>query len=172
MRWPLTRSLNLDAIVNVNSRIDEPDGKIDTQDKKDSLTRMLLRAGRNTLYNQRVSLRYDIPTSKFPLTDWILSSYNVSTNYNWIGASRLAEDLGNTIENTFAQQINAQFNFLGLYNKSKYLRALLSEQRSSGARPETNPLSSKILMTKEEALAGLKGKQRDSTLKNGKRPED
>ena len=168
MRWPLTRSLNLDAIVNVNSRIDEPNGKIDTQEKKDSLTRMLLRAGRNTLYNQRVSLRYDIPTSKFPLTDWILSSYNVSTNYNWIGASRLAEDLGNTIENTFAQQINAQFNFLGLYRKSKYLSALLSEQRSSGARPETNPLSSKILMTKEEALAGLKGKQRDSTLKKWK----
>ena len=165
MRWPFTRSLNLDATVNINSRIDEPNGKLDTQAKKDSLTRMLLRAGRNTLYNQRVSLRYDIPTSKFPLTDWILSSYNVSANYNWIGASRLAEALGNTIENTFSQQINAQFNFTNFYRKSKYLRALLSDQKSSGAKPETNPLSSKILMTKEEALAGKTGKQRDSTLK-------
>ena len=165
MRWPFTRSLNLDATVNINSRIDEPNGKLDTQAKKDSLTRMLLRAGRNTLYNQRVSLRYDIPTSKFPLTDWILSSYNVSSNYNWIGASRLAEALGNTIENTFSQQINAQFNFTNFYRKSKYLRALLSDQKSSGAKPETNPLSSKILMTKEEALAGKTGKQRDSTLK-------
>lgn len=101
MRWGLTRSLNLDMTANLNSRIDEPSGRIDTKEKKDSLTRMLLRAGRNTLYNQRVTLRYDIPTNKFPLTDWIMSSYNASTNYNWVGASRLAQDLGNMIENTF-----------------------------------------------------------------------
>ena len=37
MRWPFTRSLNLDATVNINSRIDEPNGKLDTQAKKDSL---------------------------------------------------------------------------------------------------------------------------------------
>ena len=101
MRWGLTRSLNLDMTANLNSRIDEPNGRIDTKEKKDSLTRILLRAGRNTLYNQRVTLRYDIPTNKFPLTNWIMSNYNASTNYNWVGASRLAQDLGNMIENTF-----------------------------------------------------------------------
>ena len=37
MRWPMTRSLNVDFAANLNSRIDEPDGKIDTQAKKDSL---------------------------------------------------------------------------------------------------------------------------------------
>ncbi len=170
MRWPFTRSLNFDATVNVNSRIDEPNGRLDTQDKKDSLTRMLLRAGRNTLYNQRVSIRYDLPTTKLPLTDWILSSYNVSTNYNWIGAARLQEALGNTIENTFTQQINAQFNFLSFYKKSKIMNALLSDAKSTGvkATAETNPLAAKILMTKEEALAGKTGKQRDSTLKKWK----
>jgi cell surface protein SprA len=145
--------------ANLNSRIDEPSGRIDTKEKKDSLTRMLLRAGRNTLYNQRVTLRYDIPTNKFPLTDWIMSSYNASTNYNWVGASRLAQDLGNMIENTFSQQLSAQFNFSSFYNKSKFIRAALSDApyQSSG---NADPLANKILMTKKEALEGKVGKDK------------
>jgi cell surface protein SprA len=149
--------------ANLNSRIDEPSGRIDTKEKKDSLTRMLLRAGRNTLYNQRVTLRYDIPTNKFPLTDWIMSSYNASTNYNWVGASRLAQELGNMIENTFSQQLSAQFNFSSFYNKSKFIRAALSDApyQASG---NANPLANKILMTKKEALDGKVGKEKTIAL--------
>jgi cell surface protein SprA len=165
MRWSLTRSLNLDLNANMNSRIDEPAGRIDTKEKKDSLLRMLLKAGRNTLYSQRATLRYDIPTNKFPLTDWIMSSYNVSTNYNWVGASRLAQELGNTIENTFSQQLNAQFNFVNFYNKSKILRAALSNMPNQGGQQPANPLANRILMTKEEALQGKKGKERIAALK-------
>jgi cell surface protein SprA len=165
MRWSLTRSLHLDLNANMNSRIDEPAGRIDTKEKKDSLMRMLLQAGRNTLYTQRATLRYDIPTNKFPLTDWIMSSYNVSTNYNWVGASRLAQELGNTIENTFSQQLNAQFNFTNFYNKSKMLRAALSNMPNQGSQNAANPLANRILMTKEEALQGKKGKERIVALK-------
>ncbi len=167
MRWPLTRSLNLDVVANLNSRIDEPNGRIDTQDKKDSLMRMLLRAGRNTLYNQKITLRYDLPTNKFPLTDWILSSYNLSTNYNWIGASRLAQGLGNTIENTFSQQLNAQFNFANFYKKSKYIRAAITDGNGF-TQAQTNPLASKLMMTKEEALSGKTGKERTLALQKWK----
>jgi cell surface protein SprA len=166
MRWPMTRSLNMDFSANLNSRIDEPDGKIDTQAKKDSLWRMLLKGGRNTLYNQRISLRYDLPTNKFPLTDWILSSYNITTNYNWIGASRLALGMGNTIENTFSQQLNAQFNFMNFYKKSKFIKSALSDSRYASA--PSNPISSKILMTKEEALGNKTGKERAEALKKWK----
>ncbi|NCW12523.1 MAG: cell surface protein SprA, partial [Chitinophagia bacterium] len=165
LRWSLTRSLHLDLNANMNSRIDEPAGRIDTKEKKDSLMRMLLQAGRNTLYTQRATLRYDIPTNKFPLTDWIMSSYNVSTNYNWVGASRLAQELGNTIENTFSQQLNAQFNFTNFYNKSKILRSALSTMPNQGAQNAANPLSNRILMTKDEALQGKKGKERMDALK-------
>ena len=166
LRWPVTRSLNVDVVANLNSRIDEPDGRIDTKQKKDSLTRMLLRGGRNTLYNQRFTLRYDIPTSKFPLTDWILASYNVSTNYNWVGASRLFTSLGNTIENTLSHQVNAQFNFNSFYNKSKFIRSALSNAKPSSS--QSNPLSNKLVIKKEDALNGLTGKARDSAYKKWK----
>lgn len=166
LRWPITRSINLDVVANLNSRIDEPDGRIDTKAKKDSLTRMLLRGGRNTLYNQRITMRYDLPTSKFPLTDWILASYNVSTNYNWVGASRLATSLGNTIENTISHQVNAQFNFNSFYNKSKFIRSALSNARPTPS--QANPLSNKLIIRKEDALNGLTGKARDSAYKKWK----
>jgi cell surface protein SprA len=163
LRWPLTRAINLDVIANLNSRIDEPDGRIDTKEEKDAVTKMLLRGGRNTLYNQSVAMRYDLPTSKLPLTDWILASYSLSTNYNWIGASRLATSLGNTIENTLSHQVNAQFNFNSFYGKSKFIRSALSNEKPT--RNQNNPLTSKLIITKEDALKGLTGKARDSAFK-------
>jgi cell surface protein SprA len=163
LRWPVTRSMSIDVVANLNSRIDEPDGRIDTKEKRDSLTRMLIRGGRNTLYNQRLTMRYDLPTSKFPLTDWILASYNVSSNYNWIGASRLLTSLGNTIENTLSHQVNAQFNFNNFYNKSKFIRSALSNAQPTPI--QSNPLSNKLVIKKEDALNGLTGKARDSAYK-------
>ena len=163
LRWPLTRSMSLDLVSNLNSRIDEPDERIDTKEKKDSLTRMLIKGGRNTLYNQRLTLRYDLPTSKFPLTDWILASYNVSTNYNWIGASRLYTSLGNTIENTLSHQLNAQFNLNSFYNKSKFIRSALSNVPPTPS--QSNPLTNQLIIKKQDALNGLTGKARDSAYK-------
>ncbi len=168
MRWPLTRSLNMDFNATMNSRIDEPDGPINTQIKRDSVTRMLFGGGRNTLYNQRLTMRYDLPTNKFPLTNWIVSSYNFSTNYNWIGASRLAQTLGNTIENTLSQQINTQFNFSALYKLSKLINAAITNGYNTGRQNINNPLATKILISKEEALKGLIGKARDSAYKKWK----
>jgi cell surface protein SprA len=165
MRWPFTRSFNVDFNATMNSRIDEPDGPLDTKAKKDSVLRMILGGGRNTLYNQRLTMRYELPMNKFPITNWINSSINVSTNYNWIGASRLAQSLGNTIENGLSQQIIAQFNFAALYKKSKYINAALTPGFNNGKQVRANPLAAKILMTKEEALAGKVGKARDSAYK-------
>jgi cell surface protein SprA len=41
LRWPVTRSISLDVVSNLNSRIDEPNGRIDTKEKKDELINML-----------------------------------------------------------------------------------------------------------------------------------
>ncbi len=167
MRWPFTRSLNMDFSANMNSRIDEPDGPNSTLSSAELLARIVpvLNSGRNTLYNQKASARYDLPTTKFPLTNWILAGVNATSSYNWIGASRLAVELGNTIENTLAYQATAQFNFTALYKKSKYLNAAISEETYAPKQNNTNPLATKLLMSKAEALAGKTGKERDSTLK-------
>ena len=48
LQWNLTRSINLDFTATNNARIDEPFGRIDTKEKKDSVRKNLFKGGRNT----------------------------------------------------------------------------------------------------------------------------
>ncbi len=168
--WDLSRSLNLDFNATNNARIDEPFGRIDTKEKKDTVRENFFKGGRNTLYQQRAIAKYNLPFSKLPMTDWIQATYAYATSYSWIGASRLATYLGNTLENSQENNLNANFNFATLYNKSKWLRAIenigpprsKADPNKPGAQP--NALGKEI-PTKEEALKGLKGKKRAEALK-------
>lgn len=174
LRWDLSRSLNLDFTATNNARIDEPYGRLNTQAKKDTVRNNLFKGGRNTLYQQKATLGYTLPLSKLPLTDWINARYTYATSYNWIGASRLALNLGNTIENSQENSFTAQFNFASLYNKSKWLRALdnipAPKPKPDPNRPadvkdtRRNALGAEI-PAKAEVVKGLKGKQRREALK-------
>jgi cell surface protein SprA len=124
MRWNFTRSLSLDYTATNNSRIDEPMGRIDSKAKKDSVIRNLLKGGRNTLFNQTANFSYSLPTSKLPLIDWTTINVKYQATYRWIGASRLAVELGNTLENGQQREANIQLDFTRLYEKSKWLKQL------------------------------------------------
>jgi cell surface protein SprA len=124
MRWNLTRSITLDYTATNNSRIDEPFGRIDSKEKKDTVWKNLLKGGRNTIYNQTASFQYAVPTAKLPLIDWTTINFKYQATYNWIGASRLAVNLGNIIENGQQKEATAQFDFTRLYQKSKWLKQL------------------------------------------------
>ena len=124
MRWDLTRSLNLDYSALNNARIDEPYGRIDTKAEKDTVRRNFWSGGRNTVFNQSVNLSYNVPLIKLPLTDWINARVSYTANYRWIGASRLALNLGNFLENGQQEEATLQMDFNRLYAKSKWLRAL------------------------------------------------
>ncbi|MDB5201472.1 MAG: sprA [Ferruginibacter sp.] len=122
--WNFTKSLRFDYTATNNSRIDEPYGRLDTKDKRDTVRRNLLKGGRNTLFNQTASFGYELPTAKFPLIDWTKINLKYQANYRWIGASRLAVDLGNFLENGQQSEATVQLDFTRLYQKSKWLRQL------------------------------------------------
>jgi len=174
LRWDLSNAVNLDFSATNNARIDEPFGSIDTRAKKDSVKQNFLKGGRNTLYQQKAAISYTVPLNKFPLTDWITARYTYATSYNWIGASRLAYELGNTIENSQENNISVPFNFASLYAKSKFLRALdnipppkvKGNTISSKASPEQ--LLGTVLLSKKETLQGLIGDKRKLALKKWK----
>lgn len=169
MRWDLTHSLNFDFSATNNARVDEPYGRIDTKVKKDSVRNNFFKGGRNTLYQQKAILGYNIPLNKIPLTDWITARYSYGTSYNWIGGSLLAPGLGNAIENSQENNMNAQFNFASLYAKSRWLRALDNipppKPKTGGPAKPNNNLLGSTLPTKEEALRGLTGKPRADALR-------
>jgi cell surface protein SprA len=129
-RWSITRSINFDFTATNNSRVDEPAGRLDTKPKKDSVWSSLLSGGRNTLYNQAANISYTLPTAKFPLVDWTTINFKYQSTYRWIGASRLAVELGNILENGQSQEITGQFDFTRLYSKFKFFRAI--DQPRSG----------------------------------------
>lgn len=124
LRWELTHSLTLDYSALNNAVIDEPFGRLDTRAKRDTVRQHFFSGGRNTVFNQVINLSYNAPLSKLPLTDWVNLHLDYTATYNWIGASRLAVNLGNFLENGQQENATLQLDFLKLYSKSKWLRAL------------------------------------------------
>jgi cell surface protein SprA len=177
MRWDLSKSLNIDFTATNNARVDEPDGMLDTKLKKDTVKNNFWNGGRNTLYNQKATLAYTLPLSKFPLTDWINARYSYTTTYNWIGASRIALTLGNTLENSQENLINGEFDFSRLYSKSRWLRAIdnvpAPKQKNTQengtdkkkGKTENKALTSIAIKTKAEVTKGLTGEKRTAAIK-------
>ncbi len=124
MRWNITRSINFDLTATNNSRIDEPAGRLDTKEKKDTVWKNLLKGGRNTVYNQTANFTYMVPTTKFPMLDWTSLNLRYQASYRWMGASRLAPELGNFLENGQQKEATLQLDFNRLYQKSKWLKQL------------------------------------------------
>ena len=124
MRWNFTKSLNFDYTATNNSRIDEPFGRIDSKAKRDTIWNNLKKGGRNTLFNQTANFSYVVPTAKFPLLDWSTINLRYQATYKWIGASRLAVNLGNFLENGHQKEGTMQMDFTKIYQKSKLLRQL------------------------------------------------
>lgn len=134
--WDLTKSLKLNYNALNQSRIDEPYGRIDSKEKRDSLWNNIYRLGRNTYFNQNFNATYTVPTKKIPLLDWTTVTLSYSGTYNWTAASRVAYNLGNTIANTNSKQINATLLFEQLYSKSRWLKAANTPSRAAALREE------------------------------------
>ncbi len=174
-RWDLTRSINFDFNATNFARVDEPYGRLDTKEKRDSVLHNFLKGGRNTLYQQRATISYTLPLSKFPFADWITARYNYATNYNWIGASLLAVKLGNTLENGQQNSLNGEFDFTRLYAKSKLLNSFnlpTSPKAPKRATPNQNEAQKTLdssQRTRADVVKDLKGKQKRQALQTWRR---
>src|SRR5207253_6811488 len=88
----------------------------------DTVWKNLLKGGRNTLYSQTANFTYTVPTTKFPLISWTTMNLRYQASYRWIGASRLAVEMGNFLENGQQKEGTLQLDFNRLYQKSKWIR--------------------------------------------------
>ena len=132
----LTRSITLDFNAVNNARVDEPFGRIDTKEKKDSVHKNLLKGGRTTRYHHDITLSYTLPTQKLPLLDWTTLRASYTARYDWIAASLLARNLGNTILIGQTTNASGEFDFEQLYNKSNFLRSVYAVQSPSSKQPK------------------------------------
>jgi cell surface protein SprA len=162
LRWDLTKSLSLEYNATANAVIDEPDGEIDTKEKRDEVVENLKKFGRMKNYDQSIIANYKLPFDKFPITDWLGADYRYQVSYNWkAGAIQLRPgnelpdslNFKNTIQNSREQNISAKVDLVKLYNKVKFLKDLNTPPRPVSTR--VNPRAQVEQPDSTKAKAGV-----------------
>ncbi|HWI91912.1 MAG TPA: cell surface protein SprA [Flavisolibacter sp.] len=148
LRWDFTRSISLDFSAVNNARVDEPIGRIDTKEKKDSVKNNFWSGGRNTHYHQEATLSYNLPTSKLPLLDWTTIRASYTAKYDWVAGSLIDRELGNTLLNGQTRNLTGDLDFDRLYQKWKFLRSVYSEtpqdKKEARQKPQRDSTGKKI----------------------------
>ena len=83
LRWNLTRSLSLDYSARALAVIDEPEGDIDSETKRQQVWDNLKDLGRLKNFDQTIGLNYRLPLDKIPFTDWVSADVGYNINYSW-----------------------------------------------------------------------------------------
>ncbi len=127
LTWNLTRNLVMTYAATANALIDEPVGDINTQAKRDSVWRNVLRGGRMKNYQQDIRFTYRIPLDKIPALDWIAADalYNIGYQFqaNSYGiVDSLGVPFGNILRNNRERGVTGRVDLIRLYNKIRYLR--------------------------------------------------
>ncbi|MCQ2285914.1 MAG: cell surface protein SprA [Bacteroidales bacterium] len=121
-RWDIAQSIKFEYNATAQTRLDEPQGRIDTKEKRDSIWRNFGQGGRMNYFTQRVDASWQIPINKIPLFNWITASTRYTATFNHTSAALSMANLGNTIDNSSTFQANGNLNFVTLYNNVPYLK--------------------------------------------------
>ena len=108
-----------------NARIDEPDGRIDTDEERRALWSEIRQGGRNTNFNQSLGITYKVPINLIPAFDFVNLRTGYNSTFNWVAAPQIRDltgnfaqnTLGNTMNNSQDLSVNGDLNMLLLYNK-------------------------------------------------------
>lgn len=122
LRWDFTRSLNLDYTALNRAWVDEDSGRLDDQKRK-RMWDNFWKGGRTIQFNQKATLSYTLPTSKLPFLDWMNIRAGYTATYDWLAASLIARNLGNTLSNSQQKNLMGELDFTRLYARSRLLRA-------------------------------------------------
>lgn len=135
LRWDLSRSLNIDFSATNKAWIDEDTGRLDKAEKE-RMWDNFFKGGRTINYQQNATVTYELPLSKIPLIDWTTVRVGYTGSYNWVAASLLARNLGNTLSNGQQKSATAELDFGRLYSKSRWLRALEESPGQNAGQPK------------------------------------
>jgi len=157
-RWSLTKSLSLDYNATVNAIIDEPNGAIDTPEKRDSIVNNLKRLGRIKNFDQNITANYTLPFEKISATNFLGGEYRYNTGYNFRAGPLEKIDslkLGNIIQNTRVQNFTGKIDMVKLYNKIGFLKNINTPPRPT-APPDKNKPAKPDTVRRPPDLKGLK----------------
>lgn len=134
LSWDLSKGLKFNYDATAKSIIDELNPYTTTEaEQRSAIKENLRKGGRLKTFNQNMTASYALPFKQIPMMDWIQSKASLSAGYSWDAASLKVQSFGNVIQNSQTRQINGDFNFETLYNKSKYL-SKINKPAKSGSK--------------------------------------
>ena len=144
LNWDLTERLTLDYSASANAIIDEPEGAIDSDAKRDSIRTNLKNFGRIKNYTHTIGTTFQLPFDKIPITEWISSDITYRTTFNWqAGAIGQRDTLGNYADNNRSIALAGRLDLVSLYDNIGVLKKINSPQRSrSRVRSQNAPAAS------------------------------
>ncbi len=122
LRWDITQGLKLDYRATAAARLDEPQGLIDTREKKDSVWKSFGNGGRMNQFTQNIDITYQIPINKIPLFNWVTANVRYAGQYMYTASPLSLAELGNTIQSSYNLSGNANINMVTVYNYIPYLK--------------------------------------------------
>lgn len=139
LQWDLFKSLGINYSATNQARVDEPQGPIDTQEKKDSLWDNVFsygkdpannrfrtfNMGRNLQFQQNLNIQYRLPFNYIKPLNWITTTASYQATYLWQTAALQNQSLGNTVSNSRNIQVNSQLNMAQLYKKFPFIQKWL-----------------------------------------------
>jgi cell surface protein SprA len=160
------KSVKIDFTATNLANIDEPFGRLDSPEKKDSVRTNFWKLGRNINYRQSGSVGYNVPFNKLPLTDWINLNLRYLFDYSWLsgplGSSLAGQPIGvdpsvgSTIQNSNTKQLNSTFNLTTLYRKSKAIKQMLGPKPP---KPKPKPKEQQIKPAANDSVKVKKEKK-------------
>ncbi len=151
VKWNITQSLSLDYNARAQAVIDEPEGEVNSDEKRTVIWENIKKLGRLRDFNQDISANYKLPLDKLPFTDWVNADYRYTAGYTWTAATFFPDantftpdeadslDFGGIIENNRGQALTGKFDLVKLYNKVKILKDINTppRKRRSSSRTQT-----------------------------------
>ncbi len=176
VNYSLTR--NLKFIYNADNQawINEPDGKIDKDNKtlwesyKNEVIDSLSRFGRTNDFHQRISGVWNVPIKDLPLLYWTSANVSYDADYYWTRNPIALDDngdtinLGNTVRNNQNLRLSGQLNFESVYNKVKRLKEV-DQKFKSGKKKDIKKFKTVTFEKKGVSLKKDKPKSITHNLK-------
>ncbi|CAN5440362.1 cell surface protein SprA [soil metagenome] len=173
IKWNPFKSLNLDFSAINNARIDEPTGRLNTKEKKDTLWSNIFEFGRTTRYQHSFNANYNVPIDKIPFLDWVQIRTGYGSTYSWVAAPLVLDGngqftdnpLGNTLNNSNNIRLNGEFNIKNLYDKSKFLKPYNSNRSRQGDTKEKRAATLAGNKKREDKIEDDIKKQKEELVK-------
>lgn len=138
LRYDITKNIKFDFTANNRALFVEPNGQIDKKENpevyrqfRDTIFQQIGTGATPMNYAHNFNLMWNLPLNKIPALDWVTSNLRYAGSYEWMRGPLAQPEFGNVIQNSRNINIQAQLNFVKLYEKNHFLKKVNNAGRSA-----------------------------------------